>query len=525
MKDIKFKKLIPIFFYLILIVYIFQFRYKLDKFGPYFTSDGAIKIFQTVQYRENGLLSLECLYPGKKYDPDFKFYPISYPWAIFSERKNAEKCVLEYPPFFYWLGSLLLYFLPIGIILYVPILFYSLSIFLFDKILRSVGLESLFRVFIVVLSFFSFPLLTSLDYTESAFFIFIYLMGFDCLVSALKSKENSKYKHFIQAGFFIGLAFVFRLEILIPFGFLTLSYFLLYKNFRNSFLLGAGFLFIVSFFLLYNYYVSGHILGFRYVSSIDLNENSQAAFSSRLHLLKAYLWGDRVMVGILQFNPLCYFMVFIWSMALLKRKLSKEANLFLLAGLFSIISIPFYVTFYGGVGYFGLRYLEAPFFLIVIGFSYYFSRSETLHRKWSRVIVFIILGFIFYFNLLTTREGLKVLRSSSADLSTLHREFNKSNRFVIHTSLYSSIWMGNSFLNKIHVLAYNTNLFNEYLKNIEKDEIFVIIQSPKEIYISSDIPKKFYERYQTSVAIDLSKIKIIEENKMFGVRRILAKKI
>ena len=151
----KFVNYLPYLFYIILVIYMIQFRYKLDRYGSYFTSDGAIKIFQTVQYKENGFLSLECLYPGKSLDLDFKNYPISYPWAIFSDELGKEKCVLEYPPFFYWLGSLLLYVIPVSLLLYLPILFYSFAIFYFDKILHSIGFVSLFRIFIVILSFFS----------------------------------------------------------------------------------------------------------------------------------------------------------------------------------------------------------------------------------------------------------------------------------------------------------------------------------------------------------------------------------
>ena len=92
-------KVIPYFFYLLIIIFIFQFRYQLDKSSLYVTSDGAIKLYQTVQYKENGFLSLECPYSGKEFDKEFKFFPISYPWAIFQTKEL--KCVLEYPPFYY----------------------------------------------------------------------------------------------------------------------------------------------------------------------------------------------------------------------------------------------------------------------------------------------------------------------------------------------------------------------------------------------------------------------------------------
>jgi hypothetical protein len=524
MKYIHFKKYFPLFFYFILVIYIFQFRYKLDKNGPYFTSDGAIKIFQTVQYKEAGLLSLECYYPGKEFDSNFKYFPISYPWAIISDVKDSPKCVLEYPPFFYWIGSILLYFTSLSLLLYLPIVFYSIAIFLFDRILLNLGVGSFFRVFFISLSFFSFPLLTVLDYTESALFLLLYLYGFLRLARSLGDGQKNRIQENFYIGCIFGLAFFLRLEIIIPFAFLILFYFLIYRDFKKTFLMGTGFLVIISLFLLYNFYVSGNVLGFRYVSSIENNENSQADILSRLKLLRAYLWGDEVMVGILRFNPFCYILILFPLFSIIRGKLIREGNLFMLAGLFSIVCIPLYVTFYGGVGYFGLRYLEAPFFLLLIGFSYYFAEYDFFKKDITKVMAVLFLGIIFYFNLISTREGLKVLRSASADLHSLHNEFNRSERFIIHTSLYSSIWMGSSFINKIHILAYNTEMLNNYLENIQKDEQFLILQSPQDIFISSDIPRSLYGKYQTTVEINPEKIQIIDVSELFGVTRILAKR-
>ena len=78
---------IPYLIYLLLIVFIFKFRFELDKKNLYITSDGAIKLYQTVQYKEKGFLSLECLYPGKSFDEEYKHFPISYPWAIFRQEE------------------------------------------------------------------------------------------------------------------------------------------------------------------------------------------------------------------------------------------------------------------------------------------------------------------------------------------------------------------------------------------------------------------------------------------------------
>ncbi|TGL57218.1 hypothetical protein EHQ58_13000 [Leptospira ognonensis] len=524
MKYLKLRTIFPILVYMILVVYLIQFRYKLDKNGPYFTSDGAIKIYQTYQYKENGLLSLECYYPSRSLDPNFEFYPISYPWAIFSSDSNKERCVLEYPPFFYWIGAILLSIVSLKILLYLPILFYSLAIFLFDAILLVVGFRSFFRIFIVALSFFSFPILTSIDYTESSFFLLIYLIAFYMLAHTIKSDQKKKSLNFLLIGAILGFSFFFRLEIIFPVVFLLICFLFIMRDIKNTLLMGVGFAAIASIFLLYNFSVSGHILGFRYVSSINLNENSGAGIYERFQLLKAYLWGDSLMIGIFQFNPLCFFMIVAPVVSLVLRKSNRIGSMFIFSGIFAILSIPFYVTFYGGVGYFGLRYLEAPFFLMVIGFSSYLGESKFIKDSVWKTITFVILSFLIYFNLVTTREGLKVLRSASADLHALHVEFDKSSKFVIHTSLYSSIWMGNSFLNKNHILTTDTHAYETFLDKLKEKEQFIVIQSPQDIYISSDIPKSLYQRYKTNVKIDPKKTEILEIKKLFGVNIILAKK-
>jgi len=521
MKVDTFKKYVPIFFYFLLLVYIFQFRWKLDRYGDYFTSDGAIKIYQTVQYKEKGFFSLECYYPNKTLDPDFTYFPISYPWALFNNK--GEKCIFEYPPFFYWIGAVLLHFIPISLLLYLPLVFYSLGIFLFDYILKKAGFDSLFRVFVVILTFFSFPLLTAMDYTENPLFQLLYLCGFYGFFHISEKPPNLKIQLLI--GFFFGLSFILRLEIIIPFFLILFFYFVLYRNIKLSFFVGVGFFFSVLPYLVYNFFVSGHILGFRYISSVNLNANAHASLGSRLNLLKAYVWGDEIMVGLLQFNPLCYVIVLGIIISFFFNSSIKKANLFLFSGFLSILIIPFLLPIYGGVGYFGLRYLEAPFFLIVVGYSIYFSNLKFIKIRYFRLFFFVILSFVFYFNLLSTREGLKVLRSSSLELHGLHLFLNRSDKFVIHTSLYSSIWMGKNYLEKIHIKTSEQSSFEQFLQNIKSNEKFVVIKSTGNIYISSDIPKTLYPQYITNVKFSNHSLKILEEQEVFGIKLSLIKKL
>ena len=134
-----------------------------------------------------------------------------------------------------------------------------------------------------------------MDYTESPAFQSFYLIGF-YFFWRLNQNEEQKIFKLITAGVFFGLAFVLRLEILMTFSFLCLIYFLLTHEFKKSFFIYLGFVIIASLFVLYNIKVSGHPLGFRYVSSIDFNDNAKADIWKRLTLVRATIWGDQVLV-------------------------------------------------------------------------------------------------------------------------------------------------------------------------------------------------------------------------------------
>lgn len=199
--------------------------------------------------------------------------------------------------------------------------------------------------------------------------------------------------------------------------------------------------------MIYNVSVSGHPLGFRYVSSIDFNDNSKADIWNRLTLVRATIWGDKIMVGVLKFQPLTWILLLLPVWARINKINLRDGNIFIVAGLVSMLAIPFYVTVYGGVGYFGLRYIEAPFFLLLLGFSRYFLRIYLgiENTKMGFHFLFLLVG---YYNWLSTKEGLKIIRNSAKENIVFQSFMDKSNRFVIHSSLYTSIWIGKSFLKR-----------------------------------------------------------------------------
>lgn len=520
-KEKNLNAIITYFIYSLVILSVFYFRFQLDKENLYITSDGAIKLYQTVQYKEKGFFSLECIYPGKELDRDFKFFPISYPWAIFQEKEN--KCVLEYPPFFYWIGSFFLYLIPLPLILYLPLFFYAANFFILDRIFQKIGLISIYRILLTIISLVSFPLLTAMDYTENPAFQTFYLLGFYSFIN-LYNENSLNVNKLLLTGILFGISFALRLEILLTFSFLCLIFFLFTKNLARPFLVYLGFSFIATLFVLYNLYVSGHPLGFRYVSSIDFNDNAKADIWQRLTLLRATIWGNEIMVGIFKFQPLCWLMLIVPLWQFVKKEKNQLGNILLVSGWISIILIPLYITVYGGVGYFGLRYIEGPFFLILIGFSIYLEKENFSKNKILRIIIIILLVIIGYGNWKSTKEGLKILRNSSLENVKFQNFISRSDRFIIHSSLYSTIWMGKSFLERTHVnLTGNEEAF-DYIKNIQMGEKFIFILSPDDIYISADIPKKLHHRYKTQINPESLPISILEELKINGIRLILANK-
>ncbi len=511
----------PYLIYIVLIGFIFSFRSQLDQSGPYVTSDGAIKLYQSFQYKESGPFSLECVYPAKEIDPSYSYYPIHYPWAIF--HAEGLPCVLEYPPFFLWIGTFVWKLFSLQAVFWIPLFFYAAAILFLDWVFRGWNLHGSLRAFLVLLSFFSFPLVTAIDYTENPLFILLYLIGYFFLFRT--EEEGTSIKTFFLSGLFLGLAFVLRLEILIPFVLLFAFSFTYHKNIKFSFWMGVGFTIPALFLFFYNFSVSGHILGFRYVSSIQDNENASAGLLLRFQLLKAYLFGDSVMVGILRFQP--FVGVMLVTFASLYRTLYRHKFIFIgiTAAVGSMILIPLTVTFYGGVGYFGLRYLEPSFFLLILSFGFLLSREDLSKRKIPAYLLFISIIVSFYFNYHSTKEGLKILRNSAKEMGILQTWLGKSENYVVHSSLYTSIFMGRSFLDKKHVQLTGNTEGNSFLEKVPAKENLVFLLSPDSIYISPDIPKKIHPRFQTPLYLNKLPLKIKEEMKLNGITIVFAEKI
>jgi hypothetical protein len=160
------------------------------------------------------------------------------------------------------------------------------------------------------------------------------------------------------------------------------------------------------------------------------------------------------------------------------------------------------VTVYGGVGLFGLRYMEIGFLFSLIGFNLGWQDIKPSLSKAQRwAIVFFFIFFIGY-SWKNTREGLKHLRNSAGDYAKVQEVFSSipNSGYIIHDSLYNSYLFGISFLNQKHINLYNPESCSRILKSIPRGTEVLLVQSPPDRYISADIPKRLLERYPQSFA-------------------------
>ncbi|WCL48345.1 LA_3751/LA_3752 family putative glycosyltransferase [Leptospira sp. GIMC2001] len=507
------------FLIFIFLVFILVYRSGLDKDALFITSDGQIKYFQTVQLINTNILNSECFYNGKSLDPEFNFFPIRYPWSLIGD-SIPNRCVFEYPPFFPYLATAIYYIFGFNALIYIPLFFLILSGFVFFKILNFYDKEVIFKILLFISAFFSLPLLTAMDFSESPIYHFLGLCGIYFFVKPYDSIK----KNLFLLGFLFGLSIYFRLESLIPIFFCGLYLVLFSKGFQNKFSYGLyltlGFCIPFSIFCIFNYLESGHPLGFRFISSLLDNEVSSPDFSFRMQLWKAYLFGDIIMVGLFSFQPLSMIAIITSLAFAVTQRLNFKEGLLIFSGILSLIFIPLSVKFYGGVGYFGLRYLETPMFFLYIGIGLSLLRNS---ENFSKVQIYSGIAVIlisFYFNYKATNEGLKVLKNGARDYQILQNFFKLENQAIIHTSLYSSIFIGKSFIKDNHFHIHQEKVLNEFLNSHYKNKKVILVLPPDNMYVSADIPKKFHENYKTDININKINITILEQKSINSITLI-----
>ncbi len=509
-------------FYFLFFIILCSFRYNLDIDYPFVASDGAIKYYQAEGYSQNGVFNLECLYPAKELDPEFQYFPINYPWAVFL-KDGKFPCVFQYPPFFSLLGTILTKFSLLPYSLYIPLLFYFLNILLFDSIFcifaNNKNTKSIF--FLNLFHFIAFPLLTIVDYSENSIFHFFNLLAILFFSKYFIQKKKASQWQIIGIGLLWGIAAVFRVEVIVSIAALLFIYFLFsfsISTIGKYISMGIGFFIVISLFVYFNIVTVGEPLGLRFLSQLD-NDKASLGILGHLKFAKAYLWGDEYMIGLFRYVPFLFssFLLFIPS---LFRKSSFHTKIFLLSGILYFLIASLSVTVYGGTGQFGLRYMEGGFIFAVIGLGLFWKDCKPDISAYSRVGLYLLFFYLLSITWKNTKEGLKIIRNSSADYKKAMRIYSKAGKegIIIHSSLYSSYFLGSSFLEHKHMNLYDSESCGKILKQLKKKTPIVLVTPPKNQFITPDIPKKLYPRYSLDSSCPTKKIKILETTEIRGLQ-------
>ncbi|MBV6348420.1 LA_3751/LA_3752 family putative glycosyltransferase, partial [Leptospira interrogans] len=394
--------------YTLVILFLALNRSKLDNQIPFVSSDSEIKYYQTVMFAEKGIRAIqesECHYPGKIYDPEFKYFPFDYPWAFLKENKN-RKCLFQYPPLFALLNGLLSYLLGTKIITLLPLLCLFGCFLFFDKIL-FLFIDKAWIVLISTLIPFvlSFPVLSSVEFSEVPLNNLLLLsFGYFLIRSLFSNKikieiKDSNFRIFsFVSGILATTSFFLRTESVFPvflFGLLSLFSETTRKKLKE-YLIFSGIGAIVSFGLIgyLNFIYSGHPMGIRFLISSG-DAMNQFSFGKQILIFQGYLLGDETKSGFLKASPYTILVLGIFSNLIRKRTLSGE-TIFGLVGIGTIFGISFLSPYTAGVHHFGLRYLESGFIFLSAGIFIFLYQRNIEFPNAGKVLVLLALFSLYY---------------------------------------------------------------------------------------------------------------------------------
>lgn len=493
--------------------------------SPLIQSDSQIKLYQTIQYKENGLQKHACYSKQIEIDPEFRFYPFRYPWVYFIQKENERKeCVFQYPTFFAQFFSLLpipyqffnavilfLYFiLTAGLVLFLR--------FLFD-VHRTEILYLASLLFLV-----GYGISSAIEFSESIP-SHIFLLCFFYGVLALENQKKTFGWFAFISGISGGISIFLRSESVIYIGILGILIFIF--NLRNIFslirrysLLLLGFFFAVILLGGYNLYEFGEILGVR--SKVSLNDFGRLQLSDRLYFFKEFLIGNTYRTGFISY---CFPLIILISISFIRFKLSYSQKFVGWVGILSLLFVVLLSPYSQGGLYLGLRYTEFSYLLFSIFVISLYSKEENLDRKqWILLLIVfqIVLGFYH------VKRNFKTIDFVKKYHEILQTEWVKySDAPVIHLSTFDLLLISDSFLKKPHLIANKQSEFSileTRLHNlgIPKFQVFVYdFKPPKDDNISDE----FYDEWVNSkYEIQSKYYKILSDSNTAGYRYMVWEK-
>ncbi|RHX93351.1 hypothetical protein DLM76_14830 [Leptospira yasudae] len=493
--------------YILVVLFLGFNRSKLDQKLPFVSSDSEIKYYQTIMFSEKGFQGItnsECIYPGKTYDLEFRFFPFDYPWA-FLKNQEARSCLFQYPPVFALLNGLPAYAFGTKIVTFLPLLFLLGSLLIFDRIL-SLFIPVGWAVLLATLIPFglSFPVLSAVEFSEVPLNNFLLLFFALCLFRSLftdlhPDSVKNQYSNFrifsFLSGFLAVNAFFLRTESAFPvFLFGVLSFFT--QESRNKLkeylpfsIVGAA----TSFLLIgsLNYFYSGHPMGIRFlVSSGDAM--SQFSISKQIVIFQGYLFGDATKSGFLKAAPYAILILGILSNLFRKKELSGE-SIFGLVGIGTVFAIAFLSPYTAGVHHFGLRYLESGFLFLSLGISVFlYQRSVEFPKAGSALLLVALLSL--YYNYKFTREGFKILFGAIAPYTEIQNEF-QARKIIVHKGQFTNYLIGSSYLTSLHFAAINEKEAFALEEILKKNQVpsYSILEYDLEPPRDPNLPEKQYK--------------------------------
>lgn len=530
-----------IILYIFVIVLLCLLRYTLDKDSIFVTSDGQIKLYQAIQYKYSGMFSTDCYYPAKDIDLNYEYFPFEYPWT----RLKNKTCIFQYPMFFSYMGTIVMniFGTPLSV-MYISIFFQFLCLLVFDQILSTLNIQKLYILFSTIITFIlSFPILTIIDFSEMSLFHFLVLLGLYVSLLIYKKIDNDSdgrgfYSLIFIQGIFFGSAFLFRGEIILLSGIFYLLNLIIFRKYFFTIYsissLSIGLLIPIIFYGVFHFLQMGNPLGYRLLSLID-NSKHTMGFRQHIEIAIGYLYGNKIMIGLFKAFPGIVF-AFVAIIPVIYKNIPKGILVFFYSAVSYILIAAFSVTVYGGVGFFGLRYLEIGFILLMIVITYIFSYSfrntpNSFIEIMDRYIPFklvkrlLIKNFKWIFLLILflsvlqpirfIRGGIQHLLKASGFYHELQRKFSKvgENGYVLHTSYNTSYLIGYSFLKQKHLTPYRLKDFWKIEKLLyEKGEKkFMVVNTPNDHYVSADIPKSIYIKFKNKYQIKPKYYKIIHK--------------
>ncbi|MCW7493200.1 hypothetical protein ND861_10850 [Leptospira sp. 2 VSF19] len=466
--------------------------------SPLIQSDSQIKLYQTIQYKENGLKQHECYSKNNEIDPEYRFYPFRYPWVYFiGQDGDTKECVFQYPTFFAQFFSilplpyrlfngvvLLLYFL-----LTVGIVFFIRSVFHVRKV------ENLYLASILFLV--GYCVSSAIEFSESIPSHIFLLTFFYGVLSLESSKKRAGVVEFL-AGFAGAVSIFLRSESAIYIGILGLMVLIL-NRFRLLFLVKKYSLLLfgltIAIILLgaYNLIEFGEILGVR--SKVSLNDFHRLQISDRLYFFKEFMFGNTFRTGFVSY---CFPLIIFIGFVVYRGSLSNSQKLVLWVGLLSLLLVVILSPYSQGGLYLGLRYTEFSYVLLTIFvISVFANEGSADRRQWLLLLIVLQIALGFYH----VKRNFKTIDFVKKYHEILQSEWLKySDAPVIHLSTFDLLLISDSFLKKPHLIANKQSEFSIlesrlFKLGIPKFQVFVYdFKPPKDDNISDE----FYDEWVNS---------------------------